>query len=134
MSYSKEANFKAHVLHPILNTRISVLLFRNAQGTYPPWILKMGGLESSNRRLISTISRTFRLKEEEKIFLNFFQIFFLALGLTRELLSSRIFLIKRNKKDFFLAEKEILIYLEFYWKNVMSWDLGFFLLNFFLFF
>ena len=46
-------------LHPILDTRIFVLcpLFVTLRGN-PPWILKRCGLESSGRRLISSIGKT----------------------------------------------------------------------------
>ena len=53
--------------HPILERRSTVLLLlllllllRHAQGT-TPWILKRGGVESSGRRLISSIGKTKRI-------------------------------------------------------------------------
>ena len=53
---------QSHICYPILDTRISVLLLFvcNAQGT-PPWILKQGGLESSEQIPVSLNGKTKRI-------------------------------------------------------------------------
>ena len=83
-------------INPILERGSAVLLLllllHHAQGTPPPWILKRDGLESSGRRLITSIGKTKRienffgkiflffkifwfLKKKKRDFLRFFQIF-----------------------------------------------------------
>ena len=82
----------------------------------PPWILKRGGVESSGRRLISSIGKSKRIAFfffKEKIYFQNFEIFwnkvifpdfsrffFSGFGWTGELWSNCVFLILRNKEDF----------------------------------
>ena len=78
--------------------------------TRPPlWILKRGGLESSDQRLISSIVKTKGIRKKFKfffwkknvIFQDFSRFCLSALGWTGELWSNRVFLILK-KRGFFL--------------------------------
>ena len=58
--------FKSKIFgYPILERRSTILLLLllcMSRSGYPPWILKRGGLESSGRRLISSIGKIKRVE------------------------------------------------------------------------
>ena len=121
-------NYFVNAPYPILDTRISVFrsssVLRNAQ-TIPPEIWNGVGWGA----LVKDKSKC--LKKND-FFFPIFPDFFSGLGWTRELWVNRVFIILRNKEDFFFADlkKKNYIYYIFWNKNKNDcWDF----LRFFIF-
>ena len=78
------SNIPGTLLNPKLDTRISVcpsVFHQSVTLRLPPWILKMGGLESSGWRKISSNGKTKRIAKKNCRFCRFIWYFLLILDI-----------------------------------------------------